>query len=235
MLAPFNPLKEVIMVPEESPKDNGNVNQRDLGVEWGMPLMIRFRGSEESHKGTLVGMDRGYYLICSIPQLRGSWIRVHRENHVVVRYLHKGVVYGFKCTLLSLIEEPVPLMLLSYPEEIETVALRKHDRIACLIPASVQVEGQPCKGAIVDLSLGGCSFACPLPPENESLQVEKGVDAVLSVQIPGSQSERTVELRIITARRDDHRITFGSEFHNLDSDTRNAIELYIQTMAALSG
>ena len=193
------------MVAEESPKNIGNANQRDLGVEWGMPLMIRFRGFSESHKGSLVGMDRGHYLICSVPQLRGIWTKVHQENHVVVRYLHKGVVYGFKCTLISLIEEPVPLMLLSYPEEIETVALRKHDRITCLIPATVQVDGRSCKGAIVDLSLGGCSFACPISPENELPRIESGIDAVLSFQIPGSQSERTMELGIVNVRRNELR------------------------------
>ncbi len=222
------------MVSEESPKSIGKVNQKDLGVEWGMLLMIRFEGFSESYKGTLVGMDRGHYLICSIPQIRGIWVKVHKENHVVVRYLHKGIVYGFKCSIISLIEGPIPLMLLSYPEEIETVTLRKNDRITCLIPATVQVDNWSCKGAILDLSLGGCSFVCTTSPESDSSKVEKGVDAVLSVQIPGAQSERTVELGIVNVRRDDHRITIGSQFKNLDTEAHNAIEFYIQTLAALS-
>jgi c-di-GMP-binding flagellar brake protein YcgR len=223
------------MVPEESPKNSGKVNQKDLGVEWGMPLMIRFEGFSESYKGTLVGMDRGHYLICSIPQIRGIWVKVHKENQVVVRYLHRGVVYGFKCSVISVIGDPVPLMLVSYPEEIETVTLRKNDRTTCLIPATVQVDGRSFKGAILDLSLGGCSFVCTTSPESESSKVEKGVDAVMTVQIPGSQSERTVELGIVNVRRDDHRITFGSQFKNLDTDAHNAIESYVQTVAALSG
>jgi c-di-GMP-binding flagellar brake protein YcgR len=223
------------MVPEESPKYIGKVNEKDLGVEWGMLLMIRFQGFSESHKGTLVGMDRGQYLICSVPQIRNIWATVQTKSHAVVRYLHKGVVYGFKCSIISFIEEPVPLVLLSYPVEIETVTLRKDDRITCLIPATVQVDSWSCKGAIRDLSLGGCSFAFANSPESESSKVEKGVDAVLSVHIPGSQSERTLELSIVNVRREDHRITIGSQFKNLDTDARNAIELYIQTLAALSG
>ncbi|MCX5807642.1 MAG: flagellar brake protein [Proteobacteria bacterium] len=223
------------MVPESFSTNIGSVNQKDLGVEWGMPLMISFQGFNESHKGILVGMDRGHYLICSVAQMRSIWIKVHKESHVVVRYLHKGVVYGFKSNMISLIEEPIPLMLLSYPEEIETVALRKHDRINCLIPATVQVDGQSYKGAILDMSLGGCSFVYTTSPESESSQVQKGVDAVLSIQIPGSQSERTVELGIVNVRREGHKITMGSQFKNLDTTTGNTIESYIQTMAALSG
>jgi c-di-GMP-binding flagellar brake protein YcgR len=223
------------MVPEESPKNLGTATQKDLGVEWGMPLMIRFEGFSESYKGTLVGMDRGHYLICNIPQIRSIWVKVNKENQVVVRYLHKGVVYGFKCTVISVIGEPVPLMLVSYPEEIETVALRKNDRITCLIPATVQVDSWSCKGAILDLSLGGCSFVCTTSPESESSKVEKGVDAIVTVQIPGSPSERNVELGIVNVRREDHRITIGSQFKNLDTDAHNAIESYVQTMAALSG
>jgi hypothetical protein len=153
----------------------------------------------------------------------------------VVRYLYKGVVYGFKSNMISLIEEPIPLMLLSYPEEIEAVALRKHDRINCLIPATVQVDGQSYKGVILDMSLGRCSFVCTTSPESESSQVQKGVDAALSIQIPGSQSKRTVELGIVNVRREGHKITMGSQFKNLDADASNTIESYIQTMAALSG
>jgi hypothetical protein len=91
------------------------------------------------------------------------------------------------------------------------------------------------RGAVVDLSLGGCSFAFPLSPEDEPPEIDKGVDAVLSMHVPGLQGERPVGLRTINIRREDHRITIGSQFQDLDADTRNAIESYIQTTAALRG
>ncbi len=78
--------------------------------------MIRVDGFNESYKGRLVGMDRGHYLIFTTPRIRGIWMKVGKDNHIVVRYLHKGIVYGFKCGIISLIEEP-PLMVLSYPED----------------------------------------------------------------------------------------------------------------------
>ena len=136
--------------------------------------------------------------------------------------------------MISLIEEPIPLMLLSYPEDIETVTLRKDERIHCLIPATVKIDSVSLKGAIVDLSLGGCSFACTISPEREPPQVEKGLDAVLSLEVLGSQSERTVELRIVNVRREDRRITFGCQFKDLDTDARNAIKGYTEILAALS-
>jgi c-di-GMP-binding flagellar brake protein YcgR len=149
------------MTPEESSDSIGRVNQRDLGVDWGMRLMIRFRGFSESYKGTLVGIDRGSYLICSVPQLKGIWVRVNQEKPVEVRYLHRGVVYGFKCTLLSLVEEPVNLILLSYPEAIESVTLRKHERIPCLILATVQADGRSWKGRGSRLEPGWVQFCIP--------------------------------------------------------------------------
>ena len=108
-----------------------------------MQLLLRFSGFAESYKTTLVGMERGRYLICSAPYVPGIWTVLNAADQTTVRYLCEGVVYGFKCTLLTALDKPFRLLVLSYPENIETVNLRQHQRIPCLIPAKAKVGARP--------------------------------------------------------------------------------------------
>jgi c-di-GMP-binding flagellar brake protein YcgR len=199
-----------------------------------MPLMIRFRGFSESYKGTLVGMDRGNYLICSVPHVKGIWVKVHKENHMIVRYIHKGVVYGFKGTLISVIEDPAPILFMYYPDDIETVRLRKHERINCLIPATVEIDGVFCEGAILDLSVGGCSFAFAVSPDDEPAEIETGKEGILSAQIPGFKNERSLKMDVVNVRREGKRIAVGTRFKDVDADILNSLQSYIAVMATLS-
>ena len=47
---------------------------KGIGVEWGMRLQLRLRNFTESYWSTLVGMDRGQYLICTMPRIPGIWV-----------------------------------------------------------------------------------------------------------------------------------------------------------------
>ena len=211
-------------------------NHITLGVEWGMSLMITLKGHTESHKATLVGMERGTYLICSVPSSRGKgiWITMHKENHIIVRYLHMGIIYGFQCTLIGALEFPFSLLVLSYPEQIETVNLRQHNRIPCLIPAVVKINEHTYKGATIDISISGSCFVFHLSTGDEPAQVQRGEEATLSMQIPGSQNEVTIKMNIVTIRTDNSKVTLGTRFKELAADTLNAIQNY-QAMAAING
>ncbi len=66
------------------------------------------------------------------------------------------------------------------------MALRNRERITCLIPATMQVDGRSLDGAICDLSLDGCGFAFTV--KDESFEITKGTDAVLSVQSHGCKA-----------------------------------------------
>jgi|WetSurMetagenome_2_1015567.scaffolds.fasta_scaffold674057_1 c-di-GMP-binding flagellar brake protein YcgR len=214
---------------------NAQKDHVTLGVEWGMSLAITLKGHSESHKATLVGMERGSYLICNAPSSRGKgiWTMMHKENFIIVRYIHNGIVYGFHCTLIAALEFPFNLLILSYPEHIETVNLRQHGRIPCLIPATIKVHDHTYKGATIDVSTGGSCFVFHLSDSDESAQVQRGDEADLSIQIPGSQNEVTIKMDIVAIRTDSTKVTLGTRFKNLAPDTLNSIQNY-QATAALN-
>ena len=112
-----------------------------LGIEPGINLRIQLRGARDTWNGTVVGMVEGRYLIAEVPPIPGLWVKLHQMNNIIVRNLYDGKAYGFYSTLMAALNEPFRLAFLSYPEKIETVNLRKFQRVPCLIPGAVSMNG----------------------------------------------------------------------------------------------
>ena len=206
--------------------------QLQIGVEWGMQLQLRFSGFAESYKTTLVGMERGRYLICSAPLLPGLWTVLNAPDQTTVRYLCEGVVYGFKCTLLTVLAKPFQLLVLSYPEKIETVNLRQHQRVPCLIPATAKMGQTGCDGALLDLSLSGCCFVWDAPQDAETA-ISSGDEMEISYRVPGSSGDQVVRIKVTSVRKYGSRVTVGGSFADLDEGASKAIQSYLETAQKL--
>ncbi len=206
--------------------------QLQIGVEWGMQLQLRFSGFAESYKTTLVGMERGRYLICSAPVLPGLWAVLNAPDQTTVRYLCEGVVYGFKCTLLTALAKPFQLLVLSYPEKIETVNLRQHQRIPCLIPAKAKMGQTGWDGALLDLSLSGCCFVWDAPQDAEAA-VSSGDEMEISYRMPGLSEDQVSRIKVTSVRKYGSRVTVGGSFADLSEGASKAIQTYLETAQKL--
>ena len=206
--------------------------QLQIGVEWGMQLQLRFSGFAESYKTTLAGMERGRYLICSAPSLPGLWTVLNAPDQTTVRYLHDGVVYGFKCTLLTALAKPFQLLVLSYPDKIETVNLRQHQRVPCLIPAKAKTGQTHWDGALLDLSLSGCCFVWDMPREAQDT-VSSGDEMEISYRMPGSPGEQVARINVTSVRKYGSRVTVGGSFVGLDGAASEEIRTYLETAQKL--
>lgn len=202
----------------------------NLGIEFGTTLQLQFVGLKETAKTTLVGMERNSYLIARSPQISGIRTKLHKENHVTVRYLYEGKVYGFKCTLLGVIDEPFRLMLLSYPERIETVNLRKQERVSCFLPAKLIKDNLDYAGVILDISAGGCNFFFDLSGHEGLPDVKVGDEVKFSLHIGGSSGIKTVQATVRNLRSGGDRMTMGAQFQNVDIETLDNLETYINTV-----
>jgi c-di-GMP-binding flagellar brake protein YcgR len=203
----------------------------NLGIELGTLLQLHFEGLKESQKGALVGMERDAYLIVRVPSVAGVWARLHQENGVIVRYVYEGTVYGFQCTLVGVMDKPVHLVLLSYPGRIESVQLRKEDRVACLIPASARIQTREFKAVILDVSFKGCAIALQSSAGDRLLpQVGVGDEIVISAQFSGSTGEKAIRTVVKNVRKDDKKAVIGNQFQELDADAEKAIQDYLKNV-----
>jgi len=177
-------------------------------------------------------MERGRYLICSAPFLPGLWTVLNAPDQTTVRYLCEGVVYGFKCTLLTALAKPFQLLVLSYPEKIETVNLRQHQRVPCLIPAKAKMGQTGWDGALLDLSLSGCCFVWDAPQDAEAA-VSSGDEMEISYRMPGLSEDQVARIKVTSVRKYGSRVTVGGSFADLSEGASKAIQTYLETAQKL--
>jgi hypothetical protein len=209
------------------------------GMMIGSLLRIQFEGIGSS-RSYLIGMDPGHFLIVQAPPLPDIASKRYEKNHLVVSYLFSGRVYAFRCTLLGLVKELYRFLILSYPDAIETINLRKHERISCIIAAEVSVKGQAYRGIVSDISKGGCSFEFDRTERQAFPDLKVQDEIVISMHLPEKTEETVFNTVVRVIREDQKTMTSGLQFiaSNIISETdtkseKNLTE-YLRTLSSFS-
>ena len=186
------------------------------GAGLGMPVTISFAGSETS-KSVLIGMEYGQFLIVKPPPLPEFPASLYQKNQTVVRYFYAGRAYGFRTTLVSLIREPVRLLILAYPETIESLNLRKNERYACRLPAGVVLnlsgdEPENWQGYITDISADGCRFECSTLDGKKPAKLNVGDAAEISFHSTPENVRRMLHSEVRIFSIDERRLIIGLKY-----------------------
>jgi c-di-GMP-binding flagellar brake protein YcgR len=204
------------------------------GISMGILLRVQFMGIGSS-RSRLIGMDPGNYLIIQTPPLVDIASKRHEKNHVIISYLFYGRVYAFRCTLLLLVKEPYRFAVLSYPETVENINLRKHERVSCIIVAEVRVHDQSFEGIVSDISKGGCSFEFSRSDQRGFPGLNVQEEMIISLQLK-EKGEMTVLNTVIRAIHTDKEsmmcglqfITSG--FGEADAESQKKLAEYLLTL-----
>ena len=130
-----------------------------------LPLMVQWPGEEKGprYAGVLYGSIPGQRLIAGGFQD----VAFSVGDELILRTVLENHVIGFWATVVEKIEVGGALYFLSYPEQVESVDLRKTNRLNVFVPVEIEVstgEGESerlhiLQGALVDLSGSGCRLA----------------------------------------------------------------------------
>jgi hypothetical protein len=223
------------MTPQGFQPLSKKIDYIDLpGMSMGMLLQIQFEGLGSS-QSRLIGMDYGHYIIIRTPPLAGIRSKLFEKNHGIIRYLFSGHVYAFHCTLLSVVTEPYRLSILSYPESLENMNLRKHERISCIIAAEVNLKGWVNKGIVSNISMGGCSFEFDRSCRREFPDLKVHEEVVIALYLH-DEGETTVFSAVIRkVQIDQESMMVGLQFtesESAESGTKSETDLrgYLLTL-----
>ena len=197
------------------------------GMTLGMLLRVQITGIG-SFRSRLIGMDPGKTLLIQPPSFADIGTKRNEKNHIVVSYLHYGRVYGFRCTLLLVVREPYRFAVLSYPEALENINLRKHERISCLIAAAVRVNEQSYEGVVSDISKGGCSFEFNGLDERGFPFFKIQEEMIISLQLKENEEIAVFNTIIRAIRTDKESMVCGLQFHGsgfTEADAKAAKQL----------
>lgn len=205
----------------------------DLNVSLGCDFIVQCESAEFRIKTKLVGMESGLLLIVRPPQLTQILACFRPPQRVIVRYLHAGVVYGFKAEVLNVLTDPSFLLLISYPHRIETVNLRQNPRIDCFLFSEAEIQGHIVEGVIVDLSTGGCRFFMKNPDGESSFVRQLDDPITLRTELMGRGTSVALRGKVRHIKLDETRIDLGIQFTDHDRGTHEKLADCVQKALAI--
>ncbi len=197
------------------------------GLFPGIQVQMQLEGLGQA-KANFIGMADGEFLILKTPPFQEIGSKLYQKNHVIIRYFHAGSVYGFRCTLIGLIKEPCRISILSYPETIECLNLRKHERIDCLVKGTIHLAGvseESFRGIVYDISLGGCGLKLKQEESQECPKIEIGGKAVLFLEVRGREEPMAFQSVIRRVQQDREVILLGLEFEHEEKEKDKVLEI----------
>jgi len=182
----------------------------------------------------LIGIEDGLYLIIKTPPIPEIGTKLFQKNNIVISYLYAGQVFGFRTTLLGLINDPFRFSIISYPSKVEKVNIRKHERVVCMLPAQLQLQEDVYEILIEDISIGGCYFEVFTSKDGKFPLMTIGKEALLSLSLPGISDGVTLNIIVRTIKCDIRTMKIGaqikqSETEGADMTSLAAINNYIAT------
>jgi c-di-GMP-binding flagellar brake protein YcgR len=203
----------------------------------GTHIQVEVEGLEERFKSEVVGIDGESYLIIKTPAaLSAGLARSHLApgNEVVVRYLYRGTVWGFRSSILQSLVGRFRVVFITYPTEVENYDLRAAERIDARIPAAVSCRDRTVGGMILDLSVTGARLVYKTGGENPPKpELEETVR--ISAHFAGAADSCAIEAVVRNRSEDATRIVLGLEFRNLEPATTEQIDRYIRDVEEFQG
>jgi len=136
----------------------------DLQLHVGDHIQLQFVGDELERRHTcqVIGYLPQQSLIVTIPSIKGKIMLVREGQMLIVRLLSGNHVFAFTTKILGQNLKPYPYMHLGYPEELESIVVRKSLRTQSELVVSVFKAGadwsdlgQAVPGVFEDISTSG--------------------------------------------------------------------------------
>jgi c-di-GMP-binding flagellar brake protein YcgR len=204
-----------------------------LGVEIGARVLISRTGQEGKRiPCEFAGASDNEFLIIKAPLVPGIKDLLREGDAVTIRYVHKGVLYGFRVHILNAVFKPAPLIITDYPNTAEKIELRDSKRVDCMLPCQIQTASNTLISAmVVDISLSGCRVACNLDSSGGCktlAETAKGEALRLMLSLFSDSKPLTIPGRLKSMDAKDQSAYSGIVFEKLDENTRRTLTRFIQ-------
>ena len=199
-----------------------------LFLELGTSLQLEIKGLQLSLKSELIGMEVGEFLIVKMFKVDGVKTEQLENSDVVVMYLQKGSILGFRSSVISIVSCPDDLAFIKYPQIIENYNVRTFKRVDCFLPVKLEINHNIVEGAIIDITDNGC--CCKV--ENFTIINEDMIDnIVIYIQYGKSKNSLMIRGKIGNIRHLKNEINIGVTFEKLDNASKVVIHSLIPDLS----
>ncbi|QJB55593.1 flagellar brake protein [Pseudodesulfovibrio sp. zrk46] len=225
------PAKPNSSAPEESKITR--IPGVQLDVTPGKEVILRLPGVSQSYRGKIVGFDPYDYIIAKVRLPSAVRRDLSYGGQVILKYVHKGTVYGFKANVQSAITSPASLIFFEYPDVIERLALRRTSRMNCNIDSELHATDDHVECMVVNVSETGCKIAARADKRN-LIQRLKVDDALIVSMNLGNFGEMKVAIAIKNISHEKGIVSLGCMFLDITKDEMATIQGYLEKIARLT-
>lgn len=179
------------------------------------------RRTGQRYRSMVRGWIRSKYIMLDRPRLDNHFLHLERGEPCVVRFLTQGNACGFESEILDWdSRQHISYCLVAWPETLELVAFRKHQRIDLFVACRLLYEGKEYDAEVRDLSINGCRVSAPVSVRNNEM-VE------LSFTLPDGVPIMGLRALVRNAHELDTGTFFGSEFMEGQEHVQSDLAFYV--------
>jgi hypothetical protein len=226
------------VAPETEAPEQGAAGAVCLDIEVGGSVLVEIEGLRRSFKSRFVGWDCGRFVLMTFPSRPEIRDHLYQDRGLILRYLHKdGVLRGFHSTVDAVLFKPERLLFARYPTSVESLSLRKEDRVNCFVRARVApaAGGAETAGLLLNISRSGCRLALGAQPPAPHPQHVVGQALTLTSRFFGLPEERRVPVSVRALHLEPGRLSLGLLFDALPEDIVREIDAYTQDIRTTLG
>jgi hypothetical protein len=195
-------------------------------------VLVDVEGSGKRFWTEAYGMVRDEFILLRHPMSVAFKDLLNPQQPVTARFMTAdGSIFGFKSSVVGTIARPTPILVLTHPFVVETVNLRRHDRVDCFLPATLFHEGNELPGYIVNLSVGGSKFVYQPGGDGSAAPLDMPADseAFCQFRLPGQEAELYARSIVKSTTQAGKKVVVGLKFEDVEEASREAILDYVRS------
>ena len=185
------------------------------------------RKSGARYRTPIRGWRRGVYVLLDLSEVSDLSKRLEHGQKVAVRFIAEGRACAFVSTVRDWQSSRLfPNVRLNWPDSIEYVGVRQHERVQVCVPSTVGMPGDSeVEGVVLDVSRGGCSVELP-----EDSEVERDAELELSFELPDGACVEAAPSCVRSIRVVPGAVIAGCCFgESIPRDTAADIEFFVSS------
>jgi len=203
-------------------------DKRPLDFRIGEKVLVDLEGTGRRFWTEAYGRIREEFILLRHPMSSAFKDLLNKDQPITARYMDaKGSIYGFKSTVVGAIARPSPILVITHPFTVESVNLRRHERVQCFLPSVLFLEGSEMTGYIVNISAGGAKLVWPLS-DDASPELPPDAEAFCQFRMPGAESELYARSIIKGTTLNGSKCIIGLKFEDLEEENKRLITDYVQ-------
>ena len=205
---------------------------RDLKNNVGntLQLQISHSNKDERFYVKLIGVLKDKSILITAPRADGGVLKTEERQEFIIRMMSGSSAHVFTSTAIFTSNRPYAHIHLTYPESLESITVRKAERVNCKLIVSVQAsdssDGEAISASMHDISTAGAQLFSKesLGEVGDSISINTKF-SVASIEqhlvIPG------IIRRAVSAKNDDEEYEYGIEFTSIEDKDKLILTAFV--------